>query len=115
MSLDDSVTTTALGSPEDPVILATPATLALTGSPRLHGLVISNGVELNSRVPDNPALVGGWLSCQDFAAQGRGTLQYSAKVMQSLRQRLGQAVRVAGSWTDACTLSGTAPPGLICP
>ncbi|MBH9579160.1 hypothetical protein [Inhella proteolytica] len=107
--------TRCLGSVDDPVNLVTPGDFNMNGNIRVFGVVFSNSANTSDLGTGTADIIGGIVTCRDQQSNGNGTIAYDPNVMRAGRRSTGTAVRVSGSWTDACRLdASTSPPTRDC-
>jgi len=103
------------GAPGDPVNLVTPGTVKINGSNTIYGMVFSNDATTNDIGTGSSTIVGALVACSSYNSNGNGTLSYDPSVIEGLQAASADAIRVPGSWTDACKLStATTPPTRSC-
>lgn len=96
-----------LGSELDPLVLVATGPLRISGGPVLHGMVFVNDPIARNLVIDNASIRGALVTCGATSLNRGGTLEYAAQTMSTLVRSPGLFRRVAGSWTDLCTVSAT--------
>ena len=90
----------ALGSPTDPVVIVAAGSLAISGNPIVHGLIVADTADWNAPVAATVEILrGAALVRQHFANSGGGRLVYDPTVLARLRD-MGVLARVPGSWRD---------------
>jgi hypothetical protein len=99
-----------LGSASDPITIVTPASIDITGTYDIYGLVFSNSSNMNDLGTGSANIFGAVIACNDHRSTGNGTIQYDPNVFSGVRRATALAVRVNGSWSDnLCSLPAGNP------
>lgn len=114
MALNNSAPFSVLGSASDPVTIVVPGAIDINGTMNIYGLVFSNDATLGDLGTGSSTIHGALVACGSFNSNGNGNITYDGKALLNSRRATALAVRVLGSWTDACKLSATNPPVLSC-
>ncbi|CAM3847254.1 hypothetical protein [Roseateles saccharophilus] len=104
----------ALGTESDPVTLVVPGQFKLNGNISVYGMVFSNDAVVNEFGTGTSNIYGAAVVCNNQSSNGNGTLAYDSTALQGAQIDTATAVRVPGSWTDACSLSTSNPPVRTC-
>lgn len=105
----------ALGSSTDPVTLVTDQSIRINGNISIYGMLFSNDANTSELGMGTSNFYGSVVTCRDQNSNGNGTIAYDPNVIRGTqRGDTAEAVRIPGSWTDACKLSSASPPVRTC-
>jgi hypothetical protein len=90
----------SLGTPANPVILATAGNIAFDGDRPLYGLLFGAGPALTIGGAGAADVRGAVMARGDLTGSANMTVLYEPAVLRKLRPATGSLVRVPGSWRD---------------
>ena len=96
-----------VGSATDPLIIVSEGTLRITGGVTVHALIFMQNPSATNLVIDNATINGAVISCGAPNLSGSFLLDYHPQTMASLLKSARYFRRLAGSWTDLCTVSSS--------
>ncbi len=96
-----------IGSDTDPLILVGQGNVQIMGGLFVNGMVFSNSPSATSISVGNSTVRGAIATCGNASLSGSSTVEYAAQTMSTLLQSPYLFRRVAGSWTDFCSVDST--------
>lgn len=94
-----------VGSDSDPLVLVARGPVRISGGSTVHAMLFSNDANAGNLIIDNATVRGTVVSCGSVNLNRAATLEYAAQTMSTLVKFPSVFRRVAGSWTDLCTVA----------
>lgn len=90
----------ALGSPDDPIVLAASGALRFSGDVAVHGVVHAAALEWSDAAPPRAFVRGAVVVAGDVNGNASADIVRDAAILDRLANGNGSFVRVNGSWKD---------------
>lgn len=105
-----------LGGPGgDAVTLVTNRGFDINGNISVYGVLFSNDATFDYDGSGNGKVYGAVVACRDQTGNGNGTIAYDPSVVRGTqRGDTATALKIPGSWTDACKLNNAGVPVRTC-
>ena len=94
-----------LGSDSDPLVMVAQGPVRISGVSTLHAMLFVNDPNAANLIIDNATVRGTVVSCGAVSLNRTATLEYATQTMSTLVKFPNVFRRVAGSWTDLCTVA----------
>lgn len=90
----------SLGSAERPVVIVSTGSMRLEGRHEIWGLLYAESAEWGGSGGGSTVVHGAAAARQSFRNAGSGSIDYDARLLETLLGQDGRMVRVPGSWRD---------------